>query len=65
MNRAALARELFDLHQDMREKIQLLKADASTVDAHDAATALGILVNRAEKVVEGYVASTDSGAFKG
>lgn len=63
MDRAALARELFDLHQGMRDQIQVLKL-LPVLEAHDAAAALAILVNRAEAVVEGYVASASSGAHR-
>jgi len=52
------------LHQAMRDQIQVAKLAATTVEAHDAATALGILVNRSEAVIEGYCASMDSGAVR-
>lgn len=62
MDRAALARELFDIHQAMRDQVQVAKLAATTREGHDSATALGILVERADKIVEGYVASAMSGA---
>lgn len=61
MNRSELARELFDIHQAMRDQVQALMLDASA-DARAAGKAVGKLVDRAEKIVEGYVASADSGA---
>jgi len=64
MDRAALARELFDLHQRIRDQVQTLLLVPSS-EVRDAGRAIRALVDRAEHVVEGYVASADSGRFTG
>jgi hypothetical protein len=71
MDRAALARELFELHAQMRTEIWALKLEAGLA-ANDlpgrtaaACAKLAGLVERVEDVVGGYVASMDSGAFTG
>lgn len=70
MDRTALARELFDLFQSMKSEVGAMKLEAGLsapdLAGHVAAyaTKLGTLVKRAEKVVEGYVASMDSGAHR-
>lgn len=61
MDRAALAREMFDLFVQMRDQVQVSTLAATTREGHDAAAAMATLVDRAESVVEGYVASADSG----
>jgi hypothetical protein len=69
MDRGLLAREMFDLFQAMRSEIGALKIEAGMARADLAghvasgAAQLGALVTRAEKIVEGYVASADSGRF--
>lgn len=63
MDRAALARELFDLHQQMRDQVQALMLDASK-DTRATGRRLGDLVSRADRIVEGYVASADSGGTR-
>lgn len=63
MDRSTLARELFDLHQRMRDQVQALLLEPGGT-ARDAGRALGKLVDKAEAVVEGYVASQDSGATR-
>lgn len=60
MDRGALAREMFDLHQQERELVQALLLDAR-VETRDLGRRIGDLVARADRVVEGYVASMDSG----
>lgn len=60
MDRSTLARELFDLHQRLRDQVQALLLEPSA-SARDAGRAIGKLVDKAEAVVEGYVASMDSG----
>jgi hypothetical protein len=64
MDRAAYAREMFDLHQEMRDVVQVMKAEACSREMHDAADAMAVLVGRAEAVVEGYVASSPSGTHR-
>lgn len=70
MDRGQLARELFDVFQDARSEIGALKLEAgmaaNDLPGHVAAGAakLALLINRAEKIVEGYVASADSGAAR-
>jgi hypothetical protein len=63
MDRSALARELFDLFQRQRDQVQALMLNPA-VDVRDAGRAIGGLVDKAEHVVEGYVASMDSGATR-
>jgi hypothetical protein len=60
MDRAAIVKELFDLHQEMRDQVQILKLEATTTGAHDAATALGVLIDRAENLCELYLSTASS-----
>ncbi len=70
MDREDLGRELFDIHQSMKSEVGALKIEAALaapdLAGHVAAYAskLAALVERAERVVAGYIASMDSGATK-
>jgi hypothetical protein len=70
MDRAALGRELFDLHQAMKSQLFALKLDAGLAapdlpgEVAAAVARMTVLVARAEALVAGYIASADSGAHR-
>lgn len=70
MDRAALGRELFELHQAMRTQVWILKLESGLArpdlagNVAAGAAKLTALLERAEAVVAGYVASADSGAHR-
>jgi hypothetical protein len=69
VDRSALAAELFDIFQDARSEIGALKLEAAlaAVDLPGRVAVgtvrLARMVARAEALVEGYVASAESGRF--
>jgi hypothetical protein len=66
MDRGQLAREWFDIAQDLRSEIGALKLDASMaapdLPGHVAAGAarIAVLVERWDRILMGYVASADT-----
>lgn len=60
MDRSALARELFDLHQEMRQQVQVLLLAADD-DTRQAGRKILDLVERGDAIISGYCASSESG----